>query len=260
MKDTMSYSTISTAKAALNSFIKIDKTSLGKHELTNLLMRGIARQIPRTPKYDTIWDPDVVLKFLKTWSPAKKLNLLQLSIKTTTLVLLVSGQRPQILAHLSLDNMTKNRDLIKFTVTDNLKHTRPTSHATTVELKAHPDKRVCVVHYINHYLQRTTDVRQDRKLFITTTRPYKQATLNTLSRWVKIALQKSGIDTTVFSPGSTRAASTNAAVNRGVPLNTVLKKAAWKSKSTFTKWYKKPVQKEKQFQTAILGKQKDKKK
>ena len=258
-KSQVGYSSIATAKAALNSFVKINGKPLGQHPETTLFMRGIARQLPRTPKYESIWDPEIVVKFLRTWSPARVLNLLQLSVKTVTLIMLVTGQRPQILKHLTLDNMVQKQAVITFTVTENLKQSRGNSPATIIQLKAHPDKRVCVVNYLKFYLTKTASFRTDRQIFLSTTKPHKAATLNTMSRWVKIGLQKSGIDTKIFAPGSTRAASSNAAINRGVPLQTVLKQATWQNKSTFTKWYKKPVQKQKSFQTAVLKKSKSSK-
>lgn len=212
-------------------------------------MKGIARQLPRVPKYESIWDPETVLTFLRKLSTARALNLLQLSVKTVTLIMLVTGQRPQILQHLTLDNMQQTKNLITFSIAQNLKHSRGNSPATVIKLKAHPDKRLCVVHYVAHYIHRTEKLRTDNQLFISTTKPHQKATTNTMSRWVKLALQKSGVDTTVFAPGSTRAA---AAIHRGVPLQTVLKQAAWQQKSTFTKWYQKPIQKQVNYQKAIL--------
>ena len=258
-KSKVGYSSIATAKAALNSFVKIDGKPLGLHPLTTLFMRGIARQLPRAPKYDSIWDPELVVKFLRTWSPARALNLLQLSVKTVTLIMLVTSQRPQILKHLSLDNMVQKQNSITFTITENLKQSRGNSPATTIQLKAHPDKRVCVVNYLKFYLTKTAPLRSDRQIFLATTKPHQAATLSTMSRWVKIGLQKSGIDTKIFAPGSTRAAASNAAINKGVPLQTVLKQATWQNKSTFTKWYKKPVQKQVSFQSAVLKKSKSSK-
>ena len=145
---------------------------------------------------------------------------------------------------------------VKFTITANLKHSRGNAPATSVQLKSFPDKRICVVHYISAYLNRTASIRSDRKFFVATTKPYSGASQATLSRWVKLTLQKSGINTTKYGPGSTRSAATNAALRRGVPMATIMNKAAWKHKSTFTKWYQKPITKTPDFQQAILKKQK----
>ena len=249
----MGYSGIATAKAALNSFIKVDGKYLGQHELTSRFMLGIAKQLPRLPKYDNIWDPDQVVTFLKKWSPAKKLNLLQLSAKTATLILLVTGQRPQILHYLSLENMTLKNATVTFTITQNLKHTRGNAPATNITLKSYHDKRVCVINYIKAYIAKVEKIRNDKAFFVSTTKPHKAATQSTLSRWVKLVLQKSGINTHTFGPGSTRAAAANAAYRKGVTLQTIMSKAAWQSQSTFQKWYLKPQKTTKNYQRAILG-------
>ena len=254
LKASIGYSGIATAKAALNTFIKIDGKYLGKHELVTRFMLGIAKQLPRVPKYSSIWDPDQVVAFLKQWSPARKLNLLQLSAKTATLILLVTGQRPQILHYLDLHYMEIKNASVTFTITQNLKHTRGNAPATTLALRSYHDKRVCVITYIRAYLARVEKIRNDTAFFISTTKPHKAATQSTLSRWVKLVLQKSGINVHTFGAGSTRAATANAAFRKGVPLQTIMTKAAWKSKSTFFKWYLKPSKTTENYQKAILGK------
>lgn len=248
------FSAVSTAKAALATYVKIEGQKLGANDDVHQFMLGKARLTPRQPKYSQIWDPQVVFDFLIKWSPAKFLSLLQLSMKTVTMLLLISGQRPQILKFLTLDNMKKHRSKITFVISDNLKHSREKTPATQVTLLAYPgDKRICVVNYISAYLTRTENLRKSRSLFVTSTPPYEQATLSTMSRWVKSTLTLAGIDTTVFAPGSTRAASANAAQRAGVPLNTIMGKATWQSETTFNRWYKKPILEstEKQYQNAI---------
>ena len=180
-------------------------------------------------------------------------------MKTVTMFMLLSGQRPQILKFLSLQNMEKKRNKFTFTVTQNLKHSREKTPATVVQLQAYPgDKRICIVNYLNAYLSRTEKLRNTQCLFITSTAPYEAATLATMSRWIKTTLELAGIDTTVFSPGSTRAASANAAQRAGVPIQTILSKAAWQNETTFNKWYKKPIVKvtQGQYQQAIQGQNK----
>ena len=257
-KKNVGFSSISTAKAALASFITIDNKPLGQNFYVNQYMTGLAKSSPRTPKYQEIWDPQVVLTFLKKWSPAKKLNLFQLSVKTAILILLVTAQRPQVLSKLSLDNMKSSKNSSKFLITQNLKHQRGNAPATLIELKAFPgDLRICVQNYLKEYIKRTKEVRQSSDLFVTTTRPHGKASIATISRWVKTGLKLAGINTEKFGAGSTRAAAANNALEKGVPVETILKNANWAHESTFTKWYKKSIKiKTRDFQTAIL---KDKK-
>ena len=257
-KKDLGFSSISTAKAALSSFITLDGKPLGQNRYINQYMVGLAKSLPRTPKYQEIWDPQIVLKFLRKWSPAKFLNLYQLTIKTALLILLVTAQRPQILSKLSLDQMRHAKRTFTFTVTSNLKHQRGYDPATVIQLKAFPaDLRLCVENYLKAYIARTKNLRQVQDLFVTTTKPYGKATMSTISRWVKTGLQLAGVNTKVFGAGSTRAAVTNRAYDHGVPIETILKKACWANESTFTKWYKKEVKIQgPDFQSVILSKKK----
>ena len=254
-KHDLGFSSISTAKAALGTFITIDGQPLGQNRYVNLYMTGLAKSMPRQPKYDSIWDPQTVLNFLKKWSPARHLNLFQLTVKTALLILLVTAQRPQTLGKLSLDSMTHKNRVFTFAITSNLKHQRGNDPATMIRLKAFPaDLRLCVENYLKAYILRTKALRQTQALFIITTKPYTQATMATISRWVKVGLQLAGIDTKKFGPGSTRAASANKALAQGVPVETILKQASWATQSTFSTWYKKEIQKSADYQKAILTK------
>ena len=171
------------------------------------------------------------------------------------MILLVTAQRPQILGKLSLDSMTHKIRTFTFAITSNLKHQRGNEPATMIQLKAFPaDLRLCVENYVKAYIQRTKPLRQTQALFMITTKPYTQATMATISRWVKVGLQLAGVDTKKFGPGSTRAAAANKALPQGVPVETILKKASCATDSTFSKWYKKDIQKPRDFQTAILTK------
>ncbi|KAB0801731.1 hypothetical protein PPYR_03917 [Photinus pyralis] len=58
------------------------------------------------------------------------------------------------------------------------------------------------------------DYKSD-SIFVT---PFHKATAQTLSRWIKIILQKSGVDVTKFSAYSTRHAATSAASRKGLNL------------------------------------------
>ena len=255
LKQNVGFSCISTAKAALASFVTFDHKPLGQNRYVTLYMTGLAKSMPRTPKYQEIWDPQVVLNFLKKWSPAKLLNIFQLTIKTLLLLLLVTAQRMQTISKFSLDNMQQKKRKIWFTITDNLKHQRGNAPATVIQIQAFPaDLRLCPVNYLKAYLARTKFIRSDQGLFVTTTKPHGKATMATLARWAKTGLKLAGVNTTKFSPGSTRAASANKALDQGVSIEKILKQGCWAQKSTFATWYKKDVkEKDVHFQSAILA-------
>ena len=58
---------------------------------------------------------------------------------------------------------------------------------------------------MKEYLKLTANLRSDIiLLFITTTKPYKIASQDTLARWIRTTLQSAGIDMSIFTPHSTR--------------------------------------------------------
>ena len=81
----LQYWTIAVAKSVLAGIIHIPGvTSISSHPLIIQLLKGIFHVRPPNPRYEFIWDTDLVLKFLQTLHPAViPLNLL--TLKTVTL-------------------------------------------------------------------------------------------------------------------------------------------------------------------------------
>ena len=83
------------------------------------------------------------------------------------------------------------------------------------------DKVWCVVRYLRQYVKRTEELRgTDTKLFISVKAPHKAVGRDTVRCWAEMGLQKAGIDMSIFTPRSTRAASISKAVQK-VPLKMI---------------------------------------
>lgn len=68
-----------------------------------------------------------------------------------------------------------------------------------------------VVTTLNEYLTRTKFARETRscsQLLLSYVKPYGLVSRDTISRWIKLVLQSSGINVNIFKPHSTRSAST----------------------------------------------------
>lgn len=89
---------------------------------------------------------------------------------------------------------------------------------------------------------------------MTTKKPFRKTSTQTLSHWVKDVLKESGIDTLVFSAHSTRHASTSAAKRLGVDIEVIRKTAGWtKNSATFAKFYDRNIISDRQeFALSIL--------
>ena len=115
--------------------------------------------------------------------------------------------------------------------------------------------KLCAASTLQVYISRTKDLRpeSENRLIITNKKPNKAATSQSISRWIKGALCKSGIDTEIFSAHSTRHASTSAACRRGVNIETIRKAASWtQTSNVFARFYNRPVVEAKEFANSIV--------
>ena len=237
-KKCLSYSSINTHRSALSCFITIDNCDVGQHPVVCRFMKGIYQLRPTQSRYRYIWHVDVVLDYLRSLSDNKSLSLKMLSLKTVTLCALISSQRVQSLHDLCISNMKKFDDCVVFAL-GKIKQSRPSCKSMFIELKPFPnDINICVVHALEEYLERTESIREGcDKLFLSYLKPHKEASKSTIARWIKTLLGLAGIDTTVFSAHSTRAASASAMKACGVPIGQILQTAGWSSEKTFAKHY-----------------------
>jgi integrase len=106
---------------------------------------------------------------------------------------------------------------------------------------------------LSEYLRVTKDwCPEVDVIFLTLSKPHRAAKPNTLAKNLKLLLRMAGIDDSVFSAHSFRAASTSKALHQGVPIGLILERANWASSSTFCRFYAKEIQKGKQFSSSVL--------
>jgi len=231
-----------------------DGTKFGSNTLVSDFMKGAYRLNPPKPRYCRFWDPTLVLNFLKKWSPARKIDLKQLSMKTLMLILLTTACRIDTVSKLSLDRLEITSTRYTFELAGEFKQSRPGYKDPLIVLRSYPaDRRLCIFTYMTEYLKRTTPSRGDvRTVFLTYQKPVHAPSKDTLSRWAKTVLQDAGVDTKRFTSHSTRGASASAAERGGATLDEVLMTAGWSKDSTFAKYYRKPFLKEATFDKAVL--------
>ena len=112
---------------------------------------------------------------------------------------------------------------------------------------------ICVFTCMKEYSKLTANLRGNiTHHFSTTTKPYKIASQDTLSGWIKTTLQSAGIDMSIFTPHYTRSASTSRAATR-IPIDTVLKTGDCRSMRTFAKHDNEDIIFEENFVNSILN-------
>ena len=221
--------------------LPIDGVPVGSHYLIKRLMKGIFNKRPPVPRYVISWPVEKVLRYLKIMPGYDQISLKLLTWKTAILIALVSADRGDAIAALSTEYMIKDSEGYHFLVSKPTKCTRPGRGIKQIDLpKFTKDRRICVVYCLDKYLRATKRLRVDKQLFISYVKPHRSVTRTSIARWIKLIMQKSGIDVSIFQPHSTRSASTSTAFQQGVSVPDILKKADWSNASVFHRFYNRP--------------------
>ena len=241
------YSAVNTARSALSLILpRFGDFSFGTHPVVCQLVKAVYNMKPPKSRYTQFWDVKHVLRLFKDWGQNNELSLKDLSRKLVMLLLLTTAQRGQTIVSLTLRGLQlENRQAI-FHLESLLKHNRVGDPLDTLKIKAFPEcRRLCVLAALKNYLQRTEQLREsttEGSLFISFRKPYLPISRDTLARWTVSVLADAGIDTVRYGSHSTRGASTSAARVMGVPINTILKQASWKSASSFGRFYNRELE------------------
>ena len=143
---------------------------------------------------------------------------------------------------------------VSFRIGDPLKTSKPGCHMSEMVFEPYATaKFLCVHTTIVNYLDRTKDIRGPiTRFFLTTKPPIKMVSRDTLRRWTRDLMAAAGIDLTLFSPHSTRSASSSKAALK-LPLATILSSVGWFRESTFARFYRRPIDNRENFANAVLS-------
>lgn len=236
-----SYQTLNCHRSALKMLFDVED----RNNIIKKFLRGTFRIKPVFPKYNDTWDPKMVLNYLSGFFPLSTLDFKELTYKLITLMSLITSQRIQTFSLLKITDIKKDDDSIIIITQAFLKSSAPNRPQPVLKIsyfnKEKPE--LCVASTLVEYIERTGPLRGEvEELFITHKKPFHKATTQTLSRWIKIILEKAGVDTTRYSAYSTRHASTSAAFRKGIDIESIRKVAGWSPDSNmFARFYCRPL-------------------
>ena len=78
-----------------------------------------------------------------------------------------------------------------------------------------------------------------KQLLICYVKPHWPVSKDSVARWVKEVHKLSGIDTNVYWPHGSRAASASFCQQKGLDIVTIMKSAGWSNVGTFSRFYAK---------------------
>ena len=135
-----------------------------------------------------------------------------------------------------------------------IKQTRPGFNQQPITFKKFSDRiNLCAFTQLSEYIKRTEQYRSTgQNLFLGTVKPFRSATVDTLSNWVRFDLIKCYLSE--YSPLSLRGAGTSAALrSNNLTVDTIMSAAGWSQNSTFQKLYDQPLAKDSSLDVAILS-------
>ena len=148
-QDGLSYSAINTARSSISAFLGVAKTdSLGSDMLVTRFMKGVSRSRPTVARYQNVWDVSLVLDMFRKQLLPEFLSLYDLSMRTVTLLALVSAQRSQSIHLLDIDNMSREEDQFSFRLCGDFKQSRIGHETLEIILPSYQsqsDLRLCIV-------------------------------------------------------------------------------------------------------------------
>lgn len=246
-----SYGSLNNMRSAISLILGPD---VGHNALLKRFFKGVSILRSPRPKYESTWDPKIVLDYFRNWRNVD-LSLELLGKKLVTLLALVTGQRIQTLSLIDVKNVAFKENAIEIKIPERIKTSGIGKTQPLLQLPFfNENPNICPVLTLQCYLRQTESLRTSTSLFISFKKPFQKVSTQSLSRWIKEILCRSGIDTSLFTAYSTRHASTSAAKRAGLNIDIIRKSAGWTEKShTFARFYDRPVvSDEKSFGLAIL--------
>ena len=235
----LAYSTINCTRSAIS--LLTGPAALNDPTSTRFF-KGIANLRPSAPKYNVTWDPQQVLRYLRIQPNTSALPLEAVTKKLVTLLAIATGQRLQTLKLIQINNLQESDSEIRIFIADRVKTSGDGRPQPLMVIPFFPEPQICPALTLKHDLKVTQPLRGTiSQLFISTCPPTRPVSTQTLGRWIKDVLHKSGVDPS-FKPHSTRHASTSAAYRGGMKVDAILRAVGWSpSQSIFARFYNRPI-------------------
>lgn len=243
----LSISTLNVLRSGLSFFCNNAELSIGENPSIIRLFKAFYRLRPKVSRYITFWPVQKVLKLLASWHPANDLALKNLTLKTLALIALTCSDRCQTLHAMNIEDINIDNEEISFVIHKELKTSRykRRPHVVTCIKSDNPALNVC--EYVQAYMDRIRTLREEAvtkggkkpiELFLSwkTGLPVSKPTL---TRWLKLVLQMSGIDTKKYAAHSFRGAGLSEAYAKGASLSQIMEAGNWSNTDTFKTYYNK---------------------
>ena len=261
-------STIDGYRSAIADKLGNSSINISKDENLTRLLDSFHRDRPKGRRGISSWNLSLVLHQLTKapFEPIKEASLKHLTFKTVFLLALGSGKRRSEIHAWQNKNIRHQSDWSKvslypspsFLSKNQLTKEGPESVAPvvipalapTLDRSLKSDRSLCPVRALRYYLDRTSDLRQNKELdFVSFKKDFdKDISPATISSWIKQTVilyyelsDRKAHTLHQIKAHDVRAFAASKAFQSGVSLEQILSACHWKSHNTFTQFYLKDV-------------------
>ena len=177
-----------------------DIPTVGKHPDLKRFFKGLFEMAPVLPRVVSVWNVGSVFNFFRKIPHQGELSLELCGKKLAILIcLLAGGQRSQTVHAIKATDIVVTNEKCIIPIYDTLKQTRRGKHMKPLEFKVYvKEPKLCVIDNLSHYLAKTSHLRSSSPLFISYHKPHKAVSKDTIARWCRDIMQKSGISSLTF--------------------------------------------------------------
>lgn len=249
----------------------------GDVALVKQFIRGLNRLHPSTPKYDRTWNPAIVLRFIVARGKNEELSLVQLRAKTVALLRFACICRSHDLTVIYRPSIVWEANRVRFRLRGPKEARGKFTNLISVvklETDAEDEKLICPFRAWRCYWERTKEYRKNwlqenspagcgifvsKNMRVKSTlrgeplerwasseeKDYASLGSQSLAKIMKGVMKQAGVDTSVFKAHSARSAMASLMLDiGGADVESLLKRARWKSQATFVKWYRRAIEKD----------------
>ena len=244
--------TIRNYRSAISSVHRgfADGSTLSNNELISRLLKGMFNRRPPVRRLPPSWSINDVLRKLQDppFEPLCSATLEHLTSKTLFLIAAASARRRSELHALSTKEGFIRFDPAGVRLLPDPQFLSKNQSASFTpreiylpalkEMSSVPeDKLWCPVRALRWYLEKTRAVRTSDRLFILPRSPYSAASKDTLSKWLVKVITPHTTPGEGVRAHDIRGHATSKAWFARVPLDDIMRAAAWKTPSTFVSSY-----------------------
>ena len=261
-------STIDGYRSAIADKLGDTTVNISKDDNLTRLLESFHRDRPKGQRGIPSWNLSLVLHQLTKapFEPLREASLKHLTFKTVFLLALGSGKRRSEIHAWQHKNIRHQSDWSKVSLfpspsflsknqlakegTESVAPVVILALAPTLDRSLKSDRSLCLVRALRYYLDRTSDIRQDKQLvFVSFKKGFdKDISPATISSWIKqtviLCCELSDHHAHTLhqvKAHDVRAFAASKAFQLGVSLEQILSACHWKSHNTFTQFYLKDV-------------------